>query len=107
MAKNKILIKFDDEKLDRVFYQVRVGIKKVIDQCGDDASRIRIAVPKYFVDMLGGNYLRHINQTPLSIDDKITFFGYTVNYNFDNFIVVYHEDMPMFLENYYAIIDLK
>ncbi len=106
MNKKRILIKFDNDKLDRIFYEVRVGINNVIDQCGFDDSKIRIAMPKYFFDILINN-LRLINLTPLSIDENPTFFGYTVSFNFDNFIVVFHEDMPIFLENYYAVIDLK
>lgn len=36
MAKNRILIEFTGDKLDKVFYEVKVGINKVVEQCGFD-----------------------------------------------------------------------
>lgn len=108
MAKERILIEFTPERLDRVFYETRAAIDSVINQCGLDESKLKIAIPKYFIEMINSNRFIHFLETPFLLsDDKITFFGIEVTLNYDNFIVVFHEDMPMFLENYYEVIDLK
>lgn len=108
MAKTRILIEFPGDRLDRVFYEVRAGIDKVTQQCGWDDSKLRIAMPKYFYEMLERNLLRHVSETPLLLSEqKRTFFGIDIVPNYDNFIVIFHEDMPMFLENFYVVVDLR
>jgi hypothetical protein len=108
MAKTRILIEFTGDRLDRVFYETRKAINTVTEQVGYNDDKLRIAMPKYFIDMLQLNLLRELDLTPLEVaNSKITFFGIEVTLNYDNFIVVFHEDMPAFLENYYVVVDLK
>lgn len=108
MKKPRILIEFTTDKLDAVFYEIRAGIQKVTQQTCFDDEKLRIAMPKYFIDMLLGNYLRNIDHTPATTDSgKFYLFGIEVVLHYDNFIVVFHEDMPMFLENYYVVVNLK
>lgn len=58
--------------------------------------------------MLTNGVLRRIEETPLFLsDNKLKFYGIEVIPNYDNFIVIFHEDMPLFLENFYVVVDLK
>lgn len=108
MAKTRILLEFPEDRLLRVFYETRAAIQKVTEQCGFDDSKLRIAIPKYFVEMISNGYLIRIEETPFLLSDKkLTFFGIEVIPNYDNFIVVFHEDMPLFLENFYVVVDLR
>lgn len=108
MDKRKILIEFSVDKLEKVFYEVRAGIFKVTEQCGFDESKLRVAIPKYFCDMIESNVLRDLSETPFFLsDNKRKIFGIEVVPNYDNFIVIFHEDMPMFLESTYVVVDLK
>lgn len=108
MSKGKILIEYSVDKLDKVFYEVRLAIHKVTEEYGYDESKLRIAIPKYFCDMLETNMLRHISETPFFLsDNKRKMFGIEVVPNYDNFIVVFHEDTPMILDSNYVVVDLK
>lgn len=108
MSKNRILVSFTADQLYKVFYEVKVAINKVVEQCGLDESKLRIAIPKYFTDILTSGYILRFEETPLFLsDDKLRFYGVEVIPNFDNFIVVFHEDMPLFIENFYVVVDLK
>jgi len=108
MANSRKLVEVSIDKLDLVFFEIRKAINEVTMQCGMDDSKLKIAIPKYFCDCIKNSYLKPIQNTPFQNENEKDFmFGIEVIPNYDNFIVVFHEDMPMFLDTNYKVIDLK
>src|SRR5690554_4392398 len=96
MENYKILMTMELSKLQEIFHQVYVGINKIVDQMGDTDDKIIVSVPKYFVDILRNRRFFEYRTTALFLDEKRpTFFGRPIQWNFDNYIVVFHEDMPL------------
>lgn len=106
MENYRILAQMPEDKLNEILYNVRIAINEILEQ-GFNEKEIQIAVPKYFVELL--NLKKgFVESYPLMyLDGEFTFFGYRPIWNYDNYIVVYHVDMPLYLESTYKVINLK
>ena len=107
MENFRTLAEMPEDKFQQIFYDVRKAIDEVQQQ-DFNPDEIQIAIPKYFVDLM--NHRKDVMQGSNALvysDNEVTFFGYKRVWNFDNYIVVYHPDMPLYLESNYKVIKLK
>ena len=100
------LAEFTNEKIKEIIFKVRIAINEVHKQNFNEDG-IRIQIPTYFTELLinYNHHMLHGFQTPLEEDE--TFFGVKVVPGYENFIVVYHKDMPLYQNTSYQVIDLK
>ena len=95
---------FTPSEIERIHHRVLIGINTVT-QLGFPKHQVLLQVPKYFIDMM--MYKTTVNTSPVSIfENETTYFGKKILPSFGNFIVVYHEDMPLLREAKQVIITL-
>lgn len=106
---NELLASFTEEKINEINFEIRKGID-FVEQQGFKSEDIYISMPSYFLQVYyRWPLLNEFAQLNISTNDsQETFFmGHKVNAAFENFIVVYAEDMPLFMDVNYYTIDLK
>lgn len=99
------LAEFTESKIVKILYDIRVAIHTVGLQYLSEQG-MRIQMPKYFIELLQYHNERFVPGFTCS-DKELKCFGATVQPSFDNFIVVFHEDMPLYQNTAYQVIDLK
>lgn len=101
------IISFQLNQIDEIYYQIRRSIDVVNSQNGRDICPT-ISMPNYFRDLL----IHYLNQTVSggawnTENKELTLFGSKIIPAFDNFIVVFHEDTPLYNSLTYEVIDLN
>lgn len=100
-----ILAKFTEDRINEILYDVRKAVHELQLQNLNDEG-FRIQMPSYFSELLIYNNQRFV--TGFSFDkNNLKCFGIEVVPSYDNFIVVYHKDMPLYQNTAYQVIDLK
>ncbi len=105
---NYKIIEFPEEWFYDIFYQVRKSIHEVIEQFNYD-EKLFIQIPDYFVKICYQNP-NLIERNPFEYDDEtkgFKMFGYKVIPGYENFIIVFHSDMPLKNNTSYKVINLK
>jgi hypothetical protein len=106
--KKRILVTLTTDKIHEILHQVRRAIIKVSKENDINHQYLRVAIPKYFIDLVNYANSNEVSMNAFdSGNNKLTIFGIEVVYNYENFIVVFHEQCPVFLDIDYEVIDLK
>ena len=106
--KKRILVTLTTDKIHEILKQVRIAIRKVSKDNDFHHQYLKVAIPKYFIDLI--NYANSVEFSQNAFNNensKLTIFGIEVVYNYENFIVVFHEQAPVYLDIDYEVIDLK
>lgn len=104
----RVIVSWDIDNFNKLFYEIRKAINEVHSQHLNEEG-IRINMPKYLIELIQRSPALHFSK-PLNYDyeeQELRIFGYPVSYSFENLIVVFHEDMPIYGNTSYQVIDLK
>lgn len=94
--------------IDRVLGEINVGINYVTQRVGFDDGKLRIAIPKYFIGLLNDNFKNTVSyKSEEKVTNKVFLFGIEVVLNYENKIVIFHEDMPILKDVLYVTVDLN
>ena len=100
------LAEFNEDKINLIFYQIRKAIDIINSEYWNE-KKLRISIPEYFKDIL---YSSHpiFDNAPIEDENKETFlFGIKTIPAFDNYIVVFSLDNPLYKNTNYQVISLK
>lgn len=102
---NKVVLKkiIRNDTVEAIHFFVFNGIRKV-EADGWPREQILIQAPKYFMEML--MHKMYPDAQVSLVDGKYTFFGKRVIPAFSDVIVIYHEDMPMYGDRKYVVVDI-
>jgi hypothetical protein len=106
MKNYAVIAQWHKEEFEELFFMIRQAIHKIHQQKLSEDG-IRINIPKYVVE-LAQKYDQIYRSSPLEYEEgKTEMFGCPVYPSFDNYVVVFHVDMPIHGDTNYQIIDLK
>lgn len=105
----RMFLEFKEEDFKEFFYGIRKAIIEVEKQ-GFNEKGIQISAPLYFLevlDLIPGKFYSELSSPFERRGSGWTCYGYNVNLSHDNFIIVFHQDMPQFSNSSYVLLDLK
>lgn len=106
MDNYKVIALWREDDFQKMFFEIRKAISEVHKQHLSEDG-IRINMPVYVIDLMQRALFMRMS-LPLEYEEgKTKMFGYPVYPSFENLIVVFHIDMPIYGNTSYQVIDLK
>ena len=106
MENYRIIAQWDRGKFEELFYNIRKAIHEIHKQKLSD-SGIRVNIPVYVIQLIQKHHEIYM-ANPLDYEEgKTEIFGCPVYPSYENFVVVFHIDMPIYGNTAYQVIDLK
>ncbi len=99
------LAEFTEDRINQIMYDIKKAIYQVQLQKFNEEG-IRIQVPSYFSELMMHHNMRNVSGFTCD-ENNLECFGVKVIPSYDNFIVVYHKDMPLHQNTSYQVISLK
>ena len=106
MDNYKVIASWSEVDFQKMFFEIRKAISEVHKQSLSEDG-IRINIPTYVIELMQKAPFMQMSLPLEYEEDKTTMFGYPVHPSFENMIVVFHVDMPIFGNTSYQVIDLK
>ncbi|MCP4984871.1 MAG: hypothetical protein GY928_02040 [Colwellia sp.] len=104
--KMRKIIEFTEDKIDEIMYDIRKSIHGLYQQ-NLNQSGIRIQIPDYFCDYIMRASEKHSHNFIFDEHKIKNLYGIQVLPAYDNFIIVYNIDMPLYENTAYQVINLK
>jgi len=103
--KKIVLAEFTTEKLDLIMYHIRKAIHEVNKDFWNE-EKLRISIPEYLMNLIV-NYKDIMDPRFEFNEGDFRLFGVKCIPAFDNFVVVFSLDNPLYKNTNYQVIDLK